>query len=368
MATTKLKASCMCGAAKHEITLETSELPLKLGFCHCASCRRMTGTLHLTMATLPASYAPSQDLVSKLTPFEFSKRLTQYFCTTCGTHMLAYVKHSAHDSSTSARWDVMTGSLEKIDDLFDIESHDFVADTLDGGFSDFLITFNDKQIPRFAGHSENSEKLPLYWQSKDRPQISASPTDRLYCHCKCGGVNFWIARPSERSKQALGAWPDLLIPYYSNQPKSDGSAWWLRDEGRKFLSGLCSCNSCRLDTGMEFIEWAFVPTIDITQDPEGKTAFSLPFGTLKGYRSAPDVTRYHCEICGASAIYSTDDRTDLVDVAVGLMDAPEGARAEAWLEWRTQRLSFREDALPRAKDLTLAVEAGLEEFGKRNQK
>lgn len=366
MATTTLSATCMCGAAKHEIRLATFELPLKMGFCHCNSCRRMTGTLHLTMATLPQSYEPATEVLTKLTPFEFSERLTQYFCSTCGTHMLAYVRHSAHDSSTSAQWDVMTGSLDKIDGLFEIESHDFIADTLDGGFSDFLISFHDRQIPRFAGHTEKSEELPFYWKSNDTPQHTDAPTDRLHCHCRCGGVNFWIARPSERSKKALGAWPDLLIPYYSNQPRSDGTAWWLRDEGRKFLAGLCSCNSCRLDTGMEFIEWAFVPTIDITQDAEGKVPFSPPYGTFKGYRSGRDVTRYHCGTCGASAIYWADDRTNLVDVAVGLMDAPEGARAETWLEWRTQRLSFREDALPRAKDLTLAVEHGLDEFGKRS--
>lgn len=283
--------------------------------------------------------------------------------------MLSWVSHSAHDGESGAQWDVMTGTLESINDVIDeIESHDFVADTMDGGFSDFLIEFRGKTIPRSAGFTGKSEELPLYWKSKDRPDVSPSPTDRLHCHCKCNGVEFWIARPSERSKQALGAWPDLIIPYYSNQPKSDGSAWWLRDEGRKFLAGLCSCNTCRLDTGMEFIEWAFVPTIDISSDPEGKRKFELPFGSLKGYRSTSDVERYHCGGCGASVFYTADDRTDLVDVAVGMMDAPEGARAESWLEWRTQRLSFREDALPRAKDLTLAVEDGLEEFGKRMKK
>lgn len=325
----------------------------------------MTGTLHLTIANLPESYAPAPDLVAKLTPFQFSKRLTQYFCSTCGTQMLAYVRHSAHDETKGARWDVMSGTLEQADDIFELEAHDFVADTLDGGFADFFPTFKDKPVPRFAGFTNKSQELPLYWYSSERPQIKPLPSDRLHCYCKCGGVNFWITRPSERSKKALGAWPDLLIPYHSNQPRIDHTAWWLRDNGRKFLGGVCSCNSCRLDSGFEWIEWAFVPTVDISQDADGKVRFSVPFGTLKAYRSNHDVTRYHCGTCGASAFYQTDDRTDLVDVAVGLMDAPEGARAETWLEFSTKRLSFREDALPRARDLTLAVEYGLEEFGKR---
>lgn len=282
--------------------------------------------------------------------------------------MLAYNHHSAHDETTGARWDVYSGTLEQVNDIFEVEAHEFLADTLDGGFGDFFPAFKGKPIPRFSGFPNKSDELPLYWYSKDRPQIEPSPSDKLHCHCKCGGVNFWIARPSERSKKALGAWPDVLIPYHSNQPRSDGSAWWLRDNGTKFLGGVCSCNSCRLDTGMEWIEWAFVPNIDITLDEEGKVPFKLPFGTLKAYASSHNVRRYHCSTCGASAFFEADDRIDLVDVAVGLMQAPEGARAETWIEFRTQRLSFREDAIPRARDLTLAVEHGLEEFGKRIQK
>jgi len=54
----------------------------------------------------------------------------------------------------------------------------------------------------------------------------------------------------------------------------------------------------------------------------------------------------------------------LVDVAVGVLDAREGARAEGWLEWWTGRLSFREDALGRARGLTEGVEEGMGPFGR----
>jgi hypothetical protein len=37
-------------------------------------------------------------------------------------------------------------------------------------------------------------------------------------------------------------------------------------------------------------------------------------------------------------------RPDIIDVSVGLLDAPEGARAENWLEWWKDRVSFVEDA------------------------
>ena len=54
-----------------------------------------------------------------------------------------------------------------------------------------------------------------------------------------------------------------------------------------------------------------------------------------------------------------------LDVAVGLLDAPEGARAEDWLVWCTSRLSFREDAVGRADSLADGVEKGLREFEER---
>ena len=118
---------------------------------------------------------------------------------------------------------------------------------------------------------------------------------------------------------------------------------------------------------MEMISWAFIPTIDISLDADGGTPFSLPFGSLKSYRSSTDVERYFCGTCGATVFFTADDREGLVDAAAGLLDAPEGARAESWLEWRTTRLSFREDSLPRAEALTLGVEEGLKKFGERKQ-
>ena len=282
--------------------------------------------------------------------------------------MLAHCWEDGDDHSKGSTWDVACGTLEQADGVFEVQCHEFVADTLDGGFADFLPSIGDKKIERWPHHRGKGEKVPLYGSSPDRPQIEPKQTDKLHAHCKCGGVEFWIARPSERSERAFGSWPDVLIPYHSNQPRPDRSAWWLRDNGTKFLGGVCSCNSCRLDTGMEWIQWAFVPTVDISLDTEENKPFSLDFGTMQHYRSSDGIIRHFCGVCGASVFYSADSRENLVDVAVGVLDAPEGARAESWLEWTTQRLSYREDALPRAENLTLAIEKGLKEFEKHHQK
>lgn len=54
-------------------------------------------------------------------------------------------------------------------------------------------------------------------------------------------------------------------------------------------------------------------------------------------------------------------------MAAGLLDAEEGARAETWLEWRTERVSYREDAEGRAVGLVEAVEKDLRAWGKEVQ-
>lgn len=326
----------------------------------------MTGTLALTVTFLPEEYSPAQEVLEKLTPFQFSKRITQYHCKVCGTQMLAHCWRDGEDHNKGSSWDAASGTLEKIELLFELKGHEHVADTLDGGFADFLTTHDNKPVQRWPHHSGRGEQVPLRWERPDRPKVDPKPTDRLHAHCKCGGVEFWIARPSERSMQVPGKWPhwpDLLIPHHSSQHCADGEPWWIMDEGKKYLAGVCSCNSCRLHTGMEYVEWAFVPVIDITLDKEGNVPFSREFGTLKGYRSSDDVMRYHCDTCGATVFFFGEDRPHIIDVAAALLDAPEGARAESWLEFWCGRLSYREDAMPRAETLTLAVEKGLKEHG-----
>ena len=67
------------------------------------------------------------------------------------------------------------------------------------------------------------------------------------------------------------------------------------------------------------------------------------------YVSSPGVTRTFCSQCGANVFWHGDEdtfgRKHLVDVAVGLLDAPSGARAEEMLAWWTGRVSFEEHAL-----------------------
>lgn len=260
----------------------------------------------------------------------------------------------------------MTGTLEKFDGVVSLKGYEYVHDTLDGGFADFMPTVAGRVLERWPYDVDEDSQLPRYWRESETPK-SLGPGVRLPAHCKCNGVRFYIARPSPQSTEASRPWPDLLIPHYEQTADKKDPAhetWWLRANKTKFLGGLCSCDSCRLASGMEITPWAFIPSIDISLDAEGKVPFTLRFGSLQSYNSSEGVTRHFCSTCGAIVFYADveRDKTSLLDVAAGLLSAPEGARAESWLEWRTERLSYREDAVGRATSLVEGVEKGLKEF------
>ncbi|KAK3116376.1 hypothetical protein LTR53_003295 [Teratosphaeriaceae sp. CCFEE 6253] len=372
--TRTVKATCLCGAAVHDVPFPNT--PSLAGFCHCDSCRHATGTLTLGMVQPHTAYQPAQSLVDKLQPYAFSHRLTYYHCPTCGTVLLSREERAGAEPN----WMLSTGTLATFDNVVEIDCHEYLTDTLDGGFSDFLPHVNGKQIDRWPGAPGEGEQLPLYWRSPTRPTSTPSPDDRLRAHCKCNGVEFYLARPSARSAMGQAPWPDVLRPSGNNDDDAaaddddeddavsepDDTAWWLRAAGTKFLASLCACASCRLACGQEWMAWAYVPASDLSLDAAGHQPFTRDFGTLKQYRSSEDVTRHFCGTCGATVFWDGDARPFLLDVAVGLLSAAEGARAEGWLEWRVTRLSHREEALGRARGITEGIEEGLAAYGERH--
>ncbi|KAK5712728.1 hypothetical protein LTR15_011720 [Elasticomyces elasticus] len=315
---------------------------------------------------LPDDYKPPQDHVASLHSYAFSDRLTQYSCSTCGT--LALQKFYKTNKDCLPKWTICTGTLEFADGIFDPAANEFIGDTIDGGFSDFLPSVHGKQINRWTRGPGDGEQLPLYWQLSSRPKPDPKPSDRLHVHCKCSGVSFYIARPSARTSLEK---PLLPSDRFSSEAEAnkhlDTSAWWLRESGSKYLARACSCDSCRLATGQEWVVWSFVPMIEMSLDKEGNQPFTLDTGTLKHYRSSDVATRHFCGECGATVFWEGDERPHILDVAVGLLDAPEGARAESWLWWETDFVSFREDGMPRAKALTEALESGLAAYGEHQR-
>ena len=93
--------------------------------------------------------------------------------------------------------------------------------------------------------------------------------------------------------------------------------------------------------------------------PEAKP-LDFAIASLRRYESSPGVYREFCDVCGASAFWHCEERPDLIDVSVGLLKSPSGARVEDWLDWETGRVSFKEEALD--QELVIALERGLQKL------
>ncbi|KAK4993176.1 hypothetical protein LTR50_000662 [Elasticomyces elasticus] len=306
---------------------------------------------------------PDHSVGELLVSYKATEGAARYFCKMCGAHLF-------FQRFETEAWQIATGVLEKVDGFVTFERHIYVEDTVDGGFSDWLPTITDRPLERWAMESSDNDEPLLGGYASKRPEISKvnKAQGKLHAHCQCGGVEMYIARPSARSSDITASWPDVLHHFDTGDASMhENETWWLRANKQKFLGGCCTCDSCRLAVGFEAIQWAFIPVNDISLDAEGKEPFTPDFGTLRMYRSSEGTRRRFCGTCGATVFWESDTRPDLIDVAVGLLDAPEGARAEQWLEWTTERVSFREDAVERAEELVSWLEKGLAEWGKKVQ-
>ncbi|KAH7396200.1 Mss4-like protein, partial [Pyrenochaeta sp. MPI-SDFR-AT-0127] len=351
--------SCHCRAATHAFAVPLSSLPLSTHLCSCDISRRISGSLltsyiNITHPT-PSSPDPPKPNTSKLIAYNSSSILKRWFCNTCGTHMYLEYAHDGH-------FEAATGTLqsESLDGIVEVQSCMWIEDTKDGGASRFIREIGGKEVKRWAQEAGKSEEVELDWQST-HPAGTGGDTKRgtkkeekgrtaVYAHCHCRGVSFWITHPNEASKNAGSPWPDLVIPDYLHQSQNPKNHPWWTPGGNKFLAGTCTCHSCRRASGFDITFWSFIPTVNIFLDSALTQSFppSGHWGTMQTYTSSPGVTRTFCTTCGANVFWSgseeTHGRRDLIDVAVGLLDASSGARAEELLAWWPGRVSFREDA------------------------
>lgn len=360
----RVSANCLCGRNEQEVEL-ACDLPVPRIACHCNICRHTTGALFASC--LPLATQP-QSLVH-LTQYPSSNGLSRYFCKHCGSHQ--YIQHT--EPLQHENWDVCAGAVEKrlagaksLKDtgLVDFQQHEFVADTTDGGLAPALAQINGHAVSLFAegptGDSWTfvSGNLAVGPHSGEEVEAAISDQtpgrDRLKASCHCGGIQYCVTRPKVDSHAFSAPWPDLLVPYHSSSSANpDDVKWWLR--GAKYLAGTCTCRSCRLGLGFPIQAWAFIPEVNLCQ-PDG-SPIDFAAGTLLSFESSPGVFRYFCRTCGATAFWRSSARPDLVDVSVGLLRAPEGSLARTWLEWHTDRVSFREETLD--EPLVEALEVGL---------
>ena len=197
-----------------------------------------------------------------------------------------------------------------------------------------------------AGIWLNGEKWERHLGSRDSPRVGYEEVRRvgaetrqkmdedvLRASCHCGDVRFQIARP-------------------------DGN------KGR-YPAGLDACTSCRTVTGFEITSWAFVPKNRISMN-DGQP-LDLEMAALSHYDTSAGVHRTFCSRCGANAFcYRSSEETDIIDIAVGVLESRVGARAEDWLRWDhygDKIVAWAEDALDKAlvQELMQGIRADNEE-------
>lgn len=264
-----------------------------------------------------------------------------------------------------AKKEICTGVLEiagEGKDVVRLDQHIYVKDTVDGGLRDWL-----PDTTAWEEYQDVSGKLDKGWKDESVLNASASSgkaqKEELQAYCRCKGVSFKITRPDAGDAGISAPRGDIVSPTTTTTSKKEDnktdSAWWLRENGTKYLAGTCACRSCRLASGYDMQTWAFIPKANMLQLDGSPLDFAS--GTLKRYDSSEGVHREFCGTCGATVFYRADRRPDLIDVSVGLLDAEEGTRAEEWLGWETRRVSYGEDA--QDKELIEKLTDGLKRWG-----
>jgi hypothetical protein len=103
-----LRGSCLCGGVKFEVT----ETPDRLRYCHCESCKKLsggTGTVNFRVPATAIRILEGEDLLQTFQPAEGTAKT---FCLSCGSNLfgggwpereVASVRASAIDDPFDAR-------------------------------------------------------------------------------------------------------------------------------------------------------------------------------------------------------------------------------------------------------------------------
>lgn len=217
------------------------------------------------------------------------------------------------------------------EDVFLIKSHCFTEGSTGGsGLFNFLPKVGDRDMKIWNPGPDSN-----WWSAKiedetPKQEFDDQGNELLRAECHCGGVSFTIPRPTM---------PSVREDAYLSQFVSP-------EDEKKWVACLDPCDDCRLQCGTLVTAWTFVPRAQIQPPMPLDLA---PYGTMKTFVSSPGVLRGFCGTCGATVIYSCDDRIPspeqhIIDVSVGLLRAPEGTLAENWLTWRAGRVAGSEGA------------------------
>lgn len=343
--TVEITAQCLCKQHTFKTSIARSSLPIKASICHCNSCRHLTGAMYSSEAPWPAADGGEAVANSTLQRYVFSERLTVRFCGTCSSPM--FWEWPGSRDKISVFTGVLTGHADPdVKDLVQITDVIFVGDTLDGGAAPWLKRPNGadgKKARLWVGAMNDSEELPHDWlPSASLPDASKkSHLDQVALRCRCKGVDLVMQRWS---------------PELEGEEDSGATSWIIDPDTHKVLGSFDACDSCRIASGVDVFNWTFalwrqVEFAEETKTMTGTTGGRFPvssaelnaalsaqerdsrFGTLTCYSSSPGIYRYSCSQCSACVFYGSDRKSQFADVALGVLEAPDGARAEDFVSW-----------------------------------
>ncbi|KAF2009413.1 hypothetical protein BU24DRAFT_316276, partial [Aaosphaeria arxii CBS 175.79] len=344
--TKTLTATCHCTSSTLSFAVPTSSFPLVTHFCNCSICRYTHGTLASIHTSIPDP--PTITNPDTFTTYKSSKKVTRWFCKTCGAHLVDCAVSSKGVESWCVATSLVGGVEGSREELWEFKRHIFVGDTEDGGLANWIFEYDGKKLEKWIGRDatvRTEENKHGDWVhhdvgNKEKKEKSNVAEDKLKASCHCGGVEFYISRPG--GDKAFDSLPSSLTP-------KDRDKWYASND---------VCDSCRLVSSSMVVSWVFPDTSHISL-PDG-SPWRFEFGTAKTYKTSEDVTRSFCGTCGALVCYSTADRPDMIDIGVGLLRG-KSVLCEDWLEWRTNKLSWEEDC--KWPGFSESLKKGLKQWG-----
>ncbi|KAK0383957.1 hypothetical protein NLU13_8046 [Sarocladium strictum] len=319
-----LEAKCLCGSVHFQVEVPESVLPLSAYLCHCSICRYSTGAPCIFHTVLPPDakrtfVAPSS--MDNLDSWPVGLQSWK-FCSTCGCHITAV-------------------SPEGAPGLVRINKQLFTKSAKGGGISEMCSEIRGEEIASWnpPDHSPNAKLV------ESKQEFGPDGEERLRVECACGGVSFTIRRP-DKTVLEDEHWKKYVYPH-------DKSKW---------SATFDLCSDCRIANSTHVVGWMLLPRVYC----EPEIGPDLKIGTMKTYESSHGVVRSFCGTCSATFFYTCSERSpsadrQVVDLATGVLRAPEGVMAENWLGWRS-RVAWQDDGVKYDRDFAEALQVGMKQW------